>query len=78
MSKERYLDQRTRAEDIILGALGFGEDASIISIKKDATGFVGVGRWPDGEVFEFQSEDEATEIELWALGVLTASGKKAA
>lgn len=73
MTKDACLDQRTRAEDIILGALGYGEGAKIISIKKveNGKGFCGTGCWVDGEQFEFQSEDELSVLEVWALGVLS-------
>ena len=83
MAKDKCLDQRTRAEDIILGALGFGEEAKIVSIKKAINGnaFSGVARWADGEQFEFHSDEELSEIEIWALNILletNTSGKKAA
>jgi hypothetical protein len=78
MSKESCLDQRTRAEDIILGSLGFGEEARISSIQRVGSGFKGVGIWNDGQTFEFESEDELTHLENWALDVLAMKGAKAA
>jgi len=63
-------DERVRAEDILLGALGFGEEAQIIEISRSSDGYRGRGRWLDGEEFDFQSEDELSELEQWALGVL--------
>ena len=66
-----FLEERTRAEDILLGGLGFGEDATLLTVVRADDGFTGTGKWPDGEEFEFESEeDELSELELWALGVL--------
>lgn len=65
------LDERTRAEDILLGALGFDTDASIVTLKETQDGFAGQARWSDGEEFPFQSDDELSELEQWALGVLS-------
>jgi hypothetical protein len=63
-----------RAEDIILGSLGFGEEARILSIEMiSKEGFVGVGTWPDGEQFKFESDFELSELDRWALDVLIAS-----
>ena len=64
------LSPRVRAEDIILGSLGFGEDARIVSISRTSSGYKGVASWPDGEIFEFESEDELGDLDHWALGVL--------
>ena len=77
MAKEDCLKERTRAEDIILGSLGFGEDASIVEIRRSDSGFVGVGRWNDGQTFEFSSEDQLSTLEEWALRVLSAEKKAA-
>jgi hypothetical protein len=70
-SEKDFLAPKKRAEDILLGALGFGEDARIVSVHRTAEGFAGVGAWPDGEEFSFESEEPPSELELWALGVLT-------
>ena len=67
---EDFLSEKIRAEDIILGSLGFGEEAHIISIEKTKDGFSGIAVFQDGEEFSFCSEDELTEFEIWALGVL--------
>ena len=66
-----FLNERTRAEDIILGALGFDSDARILSVSLADDGFVGTATWSDGEEFEFESDDDVTEIERWAIEVLT-------
>lgn len=71
---EDFLNEKTRAEDIILGSLGFGEGASIISIKRTAEGFAGVGRWFDGERFEFENDDELDALQEWALTILIPRG----
>lgn len=72
-SEKEILSPKRRAEDILLGALGFGEDASIQTIEKLKSGYRGRGRFADGEEFDFQSEDELSDLELWALGILTDS-----
>ncbi len=64
------LDEVTRAEDVLLGALGFDADARIIAITKTEAGFSGLGQWSDGESFEFESEDELSDLERWAVEVL--------
>jgi hypothetical protein len=64
------LSPRVRAEDIILGSLGFGEEARIVSIARTPSGYRGVASWPDGEKFEFESEDDLEDLDRWALGVL--------
>ncbi len=67
---ESFLDQKTRAEDIILGSLGFGEDARLISIERTSEGFVGTGVWADGESFTFKNDDEVDPLQEWALSIL--------
>ena len=65
-----FLAKKIRAEDILLGSLGYGESASITSIEKTPTGYRGVGKWEDGEEFDFECEDTLDDLQLWALGVL--------
>ena len=75
------LSPLVRAEDIILGSLGFGEEARIVSVDRAPVGYKGIGRWADGEEFPFESEDELDELTEWALQILLASNgntKKAA
>lgn len=72
MSKD-FLDEQTRAEDIILGGLGFGEDAKIVSIEIVNDRYIGTACWSDGEEFSFQSETEITELESWAVSILNES-----
>jgi len=69
---EDCLDERTRAEDILLGSLGFGEEAKLLSVEKTACGYRGKARFSDGEVFDFESEEEPGNLENWALDVLCA------
>jgi hypothetical protein len=71
------LSPQVRAEDIILGSLGFGEEARIVSIERVPGGYRGVGRWADGEQFPFESEDELDELTEWALQVVLGQGKVA-
>lgn len=67
---EDFLNERTRAEDILLGALGFGEEATIVSVEKTRKGYRGVAKWASGETFEFSSDEELDELEEWALSIL--------
>ena len=69
-AEKDFLAPEKRAEDIILGALGFGEEAKIVSITATPEGFSGKGVWPDGESFSFESEDAPSDLERWAIGVL--------
>ena len=67
--KEEFLNERNRAEDILLGSLGFGEDAELVTVERTASGYRGTGRWPGGDTFDFESEDELDELQGWALNV---------
>ena len=67
------LSPRVRAEDIILGSLGFGEEARVVSIERTSDGYKGIGRWADGEEFPFESEDQMDELTEWALQILLDS-----
>lgn len=73
--KDDFLKEETRAEDILLGALGFGEEASIISVKETDEGYAGRGRWSDGEEFDFESDDGIDELERWAISIINKSAK---
>ncbi len=70
MADRDDLDPKARAADILLGGLGYGEDAQIVSVQRLTVGYKGIGRWPDGETFEFESEDPLSELEDWALNQL--------
>lgn len=72
--EDDFLSERVRAEDILLGALGFGEDARIVEIEQTSNGYRGVGQWTDGETFEFESEEEIDDLEKWALEILEGKG----
>jgi hypothetical protein len=80
MTNTELDDERTRAEDIILGSLGYGENARILEVQynETGTGYVGKGVWPDGEEFSFASEEKLEALEYWALKILKVkrSGKK--
>ena len=69
--KDDFLNERTRAEDIILGSLGYDTDAKITHIELSDEGFKGVACWDDGETFEFESDFELTELEIWAVNILS-------
>lgn len=69
--REDFLNEEQRAEDILLGALGYGEDAHIVSVERTADGFRGDGRYGDGEAFSFSSDFELDDLDRWALDILT-------
>lgn len=66
------LSPQLRAEDILLGSLGFGQEAKIVRVEKTAAGYSGTGVWPDGERFQFENDDELDPLQIWALTVLLA------
>lgn len=68
--KDDDLSPQARAEDILLGSLGFGEEAKIVTLEKTEQGYRGVGVWPDGEEFQFENDDELDDLQVWALRVL--------
>ena len=68
---EDFLNEVTRAEDILLGSVGIDGEAKIIEIELKGSGYRGTARWPDGETTEFECEDELGDIEHWALKVLS-------
>ncbi len=70
---DSFLDEKTRAEDIILGSLGFGEEARIVSIQRTKDGFKGTGVWADGDSFSFENDDEIDTLQGWALSILIGS-----
>ncbi len=70
--KDDFLSEKNRAEDILLGSIGIGEEAKIISIKKTKKGYKGVATWADGEEFPFDCEEELDDMQKWALGILKA------
>lgn len=76
------LDRFTRAEDILLGALGYDESASILEVHATDHGYAGSGRYSDGETFDFESTEELQSLEMWALDVMASrtesvAGRKA-
>ena len=72
---EDCLDERTRAEDILLGALGYDGDARIVSIERTPGGFCGTGKFSDGEDFSFKSDYDLDDLDRWALEILTGADK---
>lgn len=73
--KDDFLEEVTRAEDILLGGLGFGEEARIVTISLTGDRFFGTGCWSDGETFVFESEDELSELDRWAVEILKQAGR---
>jgi len=74
-SKDDFLEEVTRAEDILLGGLGFGNEARIVEISLQGNRFSGTGRWSDGETFSFESEEDLSELDRWAIEILTQAKK---
>ncbi len=72
-SKADELTPTMRAEDVLLGSLGYGEEARIVSVFRTETGYRGIARWSDGEEFPFESDDALDELQLWALEILAAT-----
>ncbi|MCI5064608.1 hypothetical protein MRY87_02660 [bacterium] len=68
--KDDFLAERVRAEDILLGGLGFGEEATIIDVVLERDLYRGRGRWRDGTEFEFESDEEPSDLERWAIEVM--------
>ena len=67
---EEFLKEENRAQDILLGSLGIGEEAVIVSIEANDEGYRGLAKWPDGETFQFSSDEPPDELQQWALEVL--------
>ena len=74
--KEDFLSEPTRAEDILLGSLGIGEEATIVTVELTAKGYRGRARWTDGEEFPFEYDDEIDEMQRWALEILACKNSK--
>ena len=70
MKEDDFLSERNRAEDILLGSLGFGEEARIITVEITSDGYKGTAQWTDGESFDFQWDEGVDELQSWALKVL--------
>ncbi|RME58553.1 MAG: hypothetical protein D6780_06520 [Candidatus Dadabacteria bacterium] len=69
---EDFLQPKQRAEDILLGSLGYSEEASIVNVEKTESGYKGIGVWKDGVTFTFKSEGPLSSLEEWALSILTS------
>lgn len=67
-----FLEAPIRAADILLGSLGFGEDAELVSVERTPEGYRGIGQWSDGERFEFENDEELDDLQLWALDIISA------
>ena len=76
-----FLNELTRAQDILLGALGIDGDTEILALEICDEGYAGTARWPDGETCSFEADWEPDELERWALDIvlaqLSAGGLKA-
>lgn len=72
MKEEDFLSERSRAEDILLGSLGFVEGAQIIDVQLTPEGYRGTARWSDGEEFSFSWEEGLDDLQRWALNIFGA------
>ena len=70
MPKNDGLDELTRAHDIILGSLGIGGEAKVLEVSITKIGYAGRASWSDGEEFDFESDDELTDLESWAIEII--------
>ena len=68
--KDDFLSEKNRAEDILLGALGFGEEAVLVSVEQTEDGYRGTAKFDDGVEFPFESDYELDDLDRWALSVL--------
>jgi hypothetical protein len=64
------LTEEMRAEDILLGSLGYGEGARIVKVSGTTEGYAGVGVFTDGEEFEFASDSPPDDLQRWALSII--------
>lgn len=71
---DEFLKEDNRAEDILLGSLGIGEEAKILTLEKTKEGYKGIAQWKEGDTFPFESEDPLDELQEWAIGVLLKRG----
>ncbi len=69
-SSDNFLDPKIRAEDILLGSLGYGEEVRIVSVSRIPNGYKGIARWPEGDEFSFEYNDTLDTQQEWALAVL--------
>jgi hypothetical protein len=68
--KELIEDTLLRAEDILLGSLGYGEDAKLTALYHVGSALHGSVTFSDGLQDLFQLDDELTELERWAVNHL--------
>jgi len=68
--KETFLSPEIRAEDIILGAAGIGEEGKLLTLEEGEKGYTGEVQFHDGEILRFVSEDELSDLEIWAISIL--------
>ncbi|MCB0353447.1 MAG: hypothetical protein KDD64_07985 [Bdellovibrionales bacterium] len=68
--QDDFLSERFRAEDILLGGLGFSDEVRLVSLRRTEGGFEGTAKVDQEEPFEFSSEEELTELEEWAVDIL--------
>jgi hypothetical protein len=73
---EDWEDELVRAQDILLGTHGFGEEARLLELKVSDRGYSGRGMFQNGDHFEFSSDEELDELECWAVEILVANSKK--
>jgi len=73
MDVEKFLDDEAiRAEDVLLGTLGFDLGSRITSLKLTESGYQGHACWQEGDEFSFESQGPLSDLELWAVQVLSA------
>ena len=76
MKESDELSEISRAEDILLGALGFSDDAKLnkVSLTGDEITLHGIFH-SDGEAFRVNYDCERGHLEDWAIAVLKKAGR---
>lgn len=76
MSTEEELSDLSRAEDILLGAMGYSDDAKLEKVKiLGEQIFLNGAFRSDGESFSVKFDCERGKLEDWALEILRKVGK---
>jgi len=76
MNSSEELSEISRSEDILLGAMGFSEDARLkrVVVKREEV-FLEGSFTSDGETFVSKFDGEFGPLESWALEILKAAGR---
>ena len=73
MSATEEFSELSRAEDILLGSMGYGEGAKLANVTIAGDQITLHGEFSDGEAFSADIDQELSDLEHWALNILEAS-----